>query len=282
MLINQIYKEIEGFNGRPIGIDIHFAESNKAMPIVIFAHGYKGFKDFGAWSLIGDQMAEQGVVFIRFNFSHNGVTTDNPLEFNDLDAFGKNNYSIEVADFNAVIDYINSLAKERSDWDENDINIIGHSRGGGIAILTAAENKNVSSLITWAAINSTFNRMPIGEDLGDWKDRGVRYVINGRTKQEMPHYFPFYEDLIQNKDELDIEKKSKTITIPWLIIHGDSDEAVPLQSAIELKAWNPNSKLQIIENGNHTFSISHPWKADKLSEEMKKVFDFSIQFVLNK
>jgi len=63
------YHEIKGSNGRPIPIDIHYNDSPKPMPIAIFAHGYKGFKDFGAWGLIGDKMAKLGIVFVRFNFS---------------------------------------------------------------------------------------------------------------------------------------------------------------------------------------------------------------------
>lgn len=282
MKINSIYKEIEGSNNRPIGIDIHSINSRKAMPIVIFAHGYKGFKDFGAWNSIGDQFAEQGIVFVRFNFSHNGVTPDNPLEFTDLDAFGENNYSLEVSDFNTVINYIYSLAVETENWNQNSMHIIGHSRGGGIAILTAAENKKVKSIITWAAINSLFKGMLTGKEVEQWKNTGVRYVENGRTKQQMPHFYQFYENLITNKEELDIENKSKSLGIPWLIIHGDKDEAVPIESAFQLKTWNPNSKLQIIKNGSHTFSTLHPWVNNNLPTEMQEVVDDSILFILNR
>ncbi len=279
MVILHQYHEIKGSNDRPIPIDIHYIESSKAMPIAIFAHGYKGFKDFGAWSLIGDEMAKAGVVFVRFNFSHNGVTLTEPKEFNDLKAFGENNYSKEVDDFSTVIDFIHQLANAHSNWNNEKMCIIGHSRGGGMAILTAAENKKVKALITWASINNTQKRMPKGKVLKEWREKGVRYVINGRTKQQMPHYFQFYEDLENNKKRLNIEMKAKSLSIPWLIIHGDNDEAVALEDAETLHRFNANSEIKIIKSGTHTFSTSHPWNDPKLPKEMQDVFNLSLQFI---
>ncbi len=279
MDIKRIHKEIKGSNGRPMAIDIHYTEGLKSMPIAIFAHGYKGFKDFGAWSIIGDQMANNGIVFVRFNFSHNGVSIENPMEFEDLNAFGENNYSKEIVDLNTIIDHIYSLSESYSNWNNRNISLIGHSRGGGMIILCAAKNERIRSIITWAAINSTYNGMPNGEELQEWKDNGVRYVLNGRTKQEMPHYYQFYEDLLENSESLNIEASAKLISIPWLIIHGDKDEAVPLEEAQQLHQWSLNSRIEIISKGSHTFSIIHPWINDKLSNEMQKVVDLSIRFI---
>ena len=279
MAVKRIYKEIKGSNDRLIGIDIHYDDDQESMPISIFAHGYKGFKDFGAWSLIGDQMANNGIVFVRFNFSHNGVTNDNPMEFVDLVAFGENNYSKEVDDFNTVINYIYELAEHYPKWNRDKLNIIGHSRGGGMAIITASENKYVNSIICWAPINHSYKGMPVGTELEEWEKEGVRYIINGRTKQEMPHYYQFYKNLVDNVDRLDIEKSAKKIAFPWLIIHGDNDEAIAIDDAIQLNIYSSLSALEIIENGTHTFSISHPWKADSLTPEMQKVIDLSINFI---
>ena len=97
--IKRDYYELEGSNKRIINMDIHHVDSEKPQPIVIFAHGYKGFKDFGVWSIIGDEFARNGIVFVRFNFSHNGVTPETPVDFSDLEAFGLNNYSKEIYDF---------------------------------------------------------------------------------------------------------------------------------------------------------------------------------------
>lgn len=279
MAIQHLYLEIKGSDDKLMASDIHFNDEVRRMPIVIFAHGYKGFKDFGAWNLIGDQMAQNGIVFVRFNFSHNGTTIKNPSEFGDLDAFGQNNYSKEVADLSTIIDHIHNLAVKTNGWDEENICIIGHSRGGGIAILAAKENKYVSSLITWAAIKSMSRGMPTGELLEKWKEDGVRYVLNGRTKQQMPHYYQFFKDFIANRSRLSIENAARSIQFPWMIIHGDNDEAVALDDARQLHNYNPSSTLKVIKNGSHTFSISHPWDQSDLPKEMQQVVDLSITFI---
>ena len=59
--------------------DAYYQSGTDKKPLVIFVHGYKGFKDWGAWSLVAKSFAEAGFYFVKFNFSHNGTTLDNPL-----------------------------------------------------------------------------------------------------------------------------------------------------------------------------------------------------------
>src|SRR5690606_3008749 len=79
--------------------DAYFPESAEKLPLVIFAHGYKGYKDWGAWHLMAEKFAEAGFFFVKFNFSHNGTTLENPETFDDLEAFGHNNFSKEMLDY---------------------------------------------------------------------------------------------------------------------------------------------------------------------------------------
>jgi hypothetical protein len=73
----------------------------------------------------------------------------------------------------------------------------------------------------------------------EWKESGVQYYTNSRTRQQMPMYYQLYEDYIQNQERLDIKKAVKGLTIPLLICHGSLDTAVPLSSALQLKEWQP-------------------------------------------
>jgi len=86
--------EIVGTNQRIISIDYRYSESSRSMIPIIYVHGYKGFKDWGASNVFANTFAAQGFLFIKFNFSHNGVTSDHPVDFVDLEAFGNNNYEI--------------------------------------------------------------------------------------------------------------------------------------------------------------------------------------------
>ena len=65
---------------KPIVADCFFVDDKKPKPILIFCHGYKGFKDWGAWNLMAEAFAETGFFFIKFNFSHNGGTVENPID----------------------------------------------------------------------------------------------------------------------------------------------------------------------------------------------------------
>ena len=97
---------INGKYNKPILTDIFFKESNQLKSIIIFCHGYKGFKDWGAWNLMAETFANAGFFFVKFNFSHNGGTVEQPTDFPDLEAFGNNNYSKELDDLGNVIDWV--------------------------------------------------------------------------------------------------------------------------------------------------------------------------------
>jgi len=245
---------------------------------VIFCHGYKGFKDWGAWNLVSKQFVNNGFIFCKFNFSLNGGTIDNPIDFPDLDAFGRNTYSQEVLDIGRVIDHL--LIEFENQIDTNHISLIGHSRGGGIVLLRASMDNRITSVITWAGVSDFKSRFPENENMLKWKKEGVMYILNGRTKQKMPHYYSFYEDFIKNENDLNIQNAVNSLTIPQLIIHGTKDEAVSINEAFDLKKWNPLADIFNFDT-NHTFGSKHPWTENQLPEIMLKIVENSIYFILN-
>ena len=168
-------------NQKPILIDCYYTEDKSKQPVVIFCHGYKGFKDWGAWDLMAKAISMAGFCFIKFNFSHNGGTVANPIDFPDLEAFGNNNYTTELNDLGDVLDWIQSEFKTNSFVATDKINLIGHSRGGGIAILKASEDKRISKLITLASVSDFGSRFGSEDEIISWKATGVKYVQNGRT-----------------------------------------------------------------------------------------------------
>ena len=265
----------------PILLDTFYSKEFSNQPITIFCHGYKGFKDWGAWNLMAKSIAETGICFVKFNFSHNGGTMENPIDFPDLEAFGNNNYSKELDDLNDVIDWVISEFKNNSFVDVDNISLIGHSRGGGITILKASEDKRIKKLITLASVCDFAKRTATIGNLEEWKENGVKYVINGRTKQQMPHYYQFYEDFKANEERLHIETAEKQLQVPHLIIHGNNDTSVKIEEAYALHQWNPNSHLKIIEGADHVFNVRHPWTKKLLSIELQAVVTSIKRFIKN-
>ena len=193
-------------------VDAFIPEKEEKLPLVIFAHGYKGYKDWGAWNLMAEKFAKNGFYFVKFNFSHNGTSLEHPSDFADLESFAQNNYSKELSDLNFVIEYFS----QDNRVDAENITLIGHSRGGGISIVSASANSKIKNLITLASVY-TLNRFPIGEKLEEWKNQGVYYNYNSRTKQQMPHDIQFLEDYLANEQRFSVEKAAKKLKGNFLI-----------------------------------------------------------------
>ena len=269
---------INGKHKKPILIDLFFKENNTNKPIIIFCHGYKGFKDWGAWNLMAKTLADKGFCVIKFNFSHNGGTIEQPIDFPDLEAFGNNNYTKELDDLQSVIDWV--FTKPNL-GDLYKISLIGHSRGGGIVLIKAEEDTRINTVISLASISNFGKRTSTISDLKQWKKDGIKYVLNGRTKQQMPHYYQFYTDFIENKNRLTIKRAVSNLKIPYLIIHGNADTSISISEAKNIHKWNPNSQLEIIDHANHVFGAHHPWNKHSLPEHLETVINKIVLF-LNK
>ena len=270
-----------GAAGKPIALDVFYTDDAKPKPVVIYAHGFNGFKDWGNTDLIAQQFAAAGYAFIKFNFSHNGTTLEHPQEFVDLEAFGNNNYTKQLFDVNAVVNWVcdeNNIHHKA--LYKNSIYLVGHSMGGGIATLYAATDARIKKLITWAGISECKTPWTnwSEEKIQAWKGSGVEYYLNGRTKQNMPLYYQLHQDYLDNAAALNIETALRNLTIPVLICHGTVDTAVPIEKALELNRWLPSSRLFTVES-DHVFGRTHPWESNELPEAMQSVVDETIRFI---
>lgn len=271
---------IPGSKGRPITLDAHYLKDGVGKPVIVFCHGFKGFKDWGHFNVLADFFSVRGFVFVKFNFSYNGTTPGDLLHTNDPEAFGQNNYVIELDDLGLVIDWICSEFPEKQETDMNRLYLLGHSRGGGIAILKACEDNRVKKLVTWAAVSGFIDRNTV-DTVTRWKKEGVVYTTNARTKQKLPLYYQFYETLQMHRDRLDILEKTSKLGIPVLIVHARNDEAVPVSDAAELHSSIPGSKLLLLDSGGHTFGGRHPYSENVLPYPCLTVAEETAKFLLS-
>lgn len=264
---------------KPILYDVYYKETEKPQPIVIFCHGYKGFKDWGAWHLLAEAFAKAGFCFVKFNFSHNGGTMENPIDFPDLEAFAENNFSLELDDLDRVL---KEIEKGNDNFPKkiSTISLIGHSRGGGIVLIKAEEDTRISKVVTWASVSDFKARFQESTtEFEMWKETGVAYVENSRTKQMMPNNFQFYEDFKNYENRLTISRAVKNLTIPLLVIHGSDDPTVSVKEAKAIHSWNPKSELLIIPGADHVFNAKHPWEEAALPNQLKTVVERTIEFL---
>jgi pimeloyl-ACP methyl ester carboxylesterase len=257
--------------------DFYYPENKSGLPLVVFCHGFKGFKDWGSFPYVFDRIASAGNFVVAFNFSYNGTgeTPETMSDFARLNLFAENTFSRELDDLGSVLDFLEAN-KGGSHYDFDNLTLVGHSRGGGIVILKAAEDKRVKKLISLASV-SNFDRYS-ERHKQEWKERGFFEVMNTRTKQRMRLNYTLLEDLEDNKDRLDIEKAAAKINIPWLIIHGTEDLAVDYSNAEMLYGAgnNVNKQLVIMEKTGHTFGAVHPFEdtTDSLEKVITLIMDF--------
>ncbi|WP_316833172.1 alpha/beta hydrolase [Pedobacter aquatilis] len=264
---------LSGSDGKLIIGDITYDDKNPKTPIVLFVHGFKGFKDWGAHNLVARYFAANGYRYIKFNLSHSGVTADNPKDVTDLESFASNTVSKELFDVNAVLDFI-----EKAYGRETEVNLIGHSRGGGLIIIEASNDLRINKLITWSAI-SGFETLWKKEQEAEWLEKGKIYVTNARTKEQMPLNVTLLNDFNENAETLNIIEASKRINIPWLIIQGDDDVNVPFENAQKLADANPNSRLVRIEGANHVYGATQPYDNETLPPLLLKVCEKCLTFL---
>lgn len=266
-------------HNRPFTADACFIQDGKPKPVVIFTHGFKGFKDWGHFNLMSGYFAEQGFVFVKFNFSHNGTSVDNFADLHDMEAFGQNNFSLELDDLKALIDLLHDEngPLPPAELDLSNLFLIGHSRGGGAVILKAVEDSRVKAVASWAGVSNYDQRWPESV-MQHWKQEGVQWVVNGRTGQQMPLYYQVVENFLENKHRLDIPELIKKMQQPLLILHGENDETLPIQMAHQLKAGKPDADLHLLPGADHSFGGKHPYELADLPDAATVAANLTIDF----
>ena len=264
---------------KPIVYDTYFKNDGKAKAVVVFCHGYKGFKDWGPWHLVATAFAKAGFFFLKFNFSHNGGTVHQPIDFPDLEAFAQNNYTLELDDVDRVLDFICSDSKYSNQIDVSKISLIGHSRGGGIVLIKAQEDPRVTKVVTWAGVSDYRARFQENTPgFLAFKKKGIYYVQNARTKQQMPHYWQFYTNFIENQKRLTLQRAAQELQKPLLVVHGEKDTTVGMQEAQNLHQWSNTSELFIAPEANHVFNAKHPYPQASMPEALTDVVAKTVLF----
>jgi len=238
--------------------------------LVIFVHGFMGFKDWGAWHLVQSYFVSHGFAFAKFNLTHNGGTSTQGIDFPDEEAFAQNTYSYEVADIAYFRSHLATLIQADETF------LIGHSRGGGDVILHAKQAQT-DKIALWASIADIGSRFPTGSALEQWKHSGIRTILNGRTRQHLSQHYSLYQDFIENETTLTIELAIKAIPIPILVVHGDKDNSVSIAEGEALAAWCQTT-LHVIPGADHVFGASNPWEKPNLPEHLLAVCEQTLNF----
>lgn len=219
-----------------------------ARALVVIIHGFKGFKDWAFFPWLAEVLCDHGFAACRFNMSRSGVG-ESLDTFDRLDLFADDTYSVQLADVRKVT----AFAQTQADLPTF---LLGHSRGGGVAILAASSIANLCGVVTWSAIARVDSW---DEPLqAQWRRDGYYEVENSRTKQMMRISTRVLDDFEAHRTELDIVAAASRLEVPLLALHGGRDETVPVAAASTLANAAPDASRIIIGTASHTFNAIHP------------------------
>jgi len=241
----------------PVRADLRLPPGTGRVATILVLPGFKGFKDWGMFPPAARVWTEQGLATVTINTSRNGIG-ESREEFTDLEGFAKNTPDREKRDVELVAAAIRG-GEVDARLDPDRIGILGHSRGGGVALLVAAQDPGLRCLVTWGSI-ATFLRYT-DRAIREWRKEGRLDVPNMRTGQMMWLDREVLEDLEAHREDYNLEQACRKIAVPALFIHGERDESVDVEDSRLLYKWCAagEKKLEIIPKTGHTFGAVHPW-----------------------
>ncbi len=253
--------------------DIRYIDDGRPKPLMVIAHGYKTFKDWGMFPHIGEYFAQRGFVTIVINFARNGVKVGES-EIRDWEAFARLTPTSEVDDLHLILDAVDEGALEYYGIDTDGTHrvLLGHSCGGSVSIITASERRDVDAVIAWSA-PATFDRFP-DEEKKMWRQNGKLAL------PEDPEYgiicigLEPLDDIENNRERLDVIDAVRRLKCPVFIAQGDEDPTVMREEADALYAMASDKKSGIyqVKSPDHLYGVSHPYESGS-SAHLEQMLD---------
>ncbi len=241
--------------------DIRYIDNGRPKPLMIIAHGYKTFKDWGMFPYVGEYFAEHGYVTIVINFARNGVKTGEK-QISDWELFSRLTATSEIEDLHLVLDAVDEGALEYYgiDTEQTGRIMLGHSGGGSVSVITAAEREDIDAVVLWSA-PSTFDRFK-PEEIIFWREKGELELHGDPEYGTIRVGIEPLDDIENNAGRLNIIAAIKRLTCPVFIAQGDGDPTVSRDEADELYAAAGSEKCKLLElqGSDHLYGVKHPYE----------------------
>ncbi|MES2657637.1 MAG: alpha/beta fold hydrolase [Verrucomicrobiota bacterium] len=229
-------------------IDHTFHPGNRADALVILAHGVTGNKDRPHLVALAEGLSAVGWPCLRISYSGNGGSEGR---------FQDSCITKEIGDLQAVLDAVPDTAR---------VAYVGHSMGGAVGVLTAARDLRIRALVSLAGMTHT----------ADFVQREFGDVTPGEgfmwEDENCPLSWTYVDDLRLIDNTL---SAAEAVTQPWLIIHGDADDLVPIQDGRDaFDAAIGEKEFLAIAGAGHSFDeTSYPQLVATVHQWLKASFD---------
>lgn len=210
-------------------------------PIVIIAHGFVGTR-IGVdrlFVMTARELARNGYMVLRFDFGGCGESTGD---------YGAGGLDAMIDQTRSVIDY--ALAIDCVDPQR--VVLLGHSLGGAVALLTAAKDKRVKTLVMWSAVAYPFNDI-VGITGKQAYEQAVKFGVSDYLGYGLQPVF--FESLTRHQPFEQARKFNGDV----LLVHGTADEVIPVDYCFLYQKlfWMRNQgqcDKEVLFQADHTFS----------------------------
>ncbi len=251
--------QIVNASGDPISGDLRYIDDGTRKPTLIVCHGFTAHKDWGPFPYTGRRLATLGFVSVLFNFSHNGIGQQ-AGRFTEEEKFSRNTVGKELEDVRGVLDALVSGVVGREVCDLSRIGIVGHSRGAGVALLSAKRDPRLFAVAAWSGVATFFRYSPHQRLI--WRMKGSLPVSIRTLKTKLRQSIHVLEDLEHHRAAYDLVEAARGLAKPLLLIHGAEDLVVKPAEAEQLYEVSDHSlsELVLVDGAGHTFGIQSPFE----------------------
>lgn len=220
-------------------------------PLCLVFHGFTGHIEEEHIVKVAKAMNEVGVATLRVDLFGHGKSDG---EFKNHNLYKWLNNILAVVDYAKSLDFV------------TDIYMCGHSQGGlAVTLAAAMEQDVVKALIPLSPAYVIIKGAKEGELLGQPFD-----PVNIPDELISWDGLTLSGNYIRVAQTIDLDGAIAKYTGPVLLVHGDEDEAVPVEFSIEAAKKFANARLELIKGDNHCYD-SH----------LNQVTDVVKDFIMN-
>jgi dipeptidyl aminopeptidase/acylaminoacyl peptidase len=255
---------------------LRYENDGTRKPIIIICHGFTAHKDWGPFPCIGRRFAQSSFASLVFNFSHNGIGGESG-RFTEPEKFSRNTVGKELEDIRGVVDAVTAGRVGEAVCDSSRIGILGHSRGGGLAILSASNDERLRAVAAWSSV-ATFLRYTVHQAMV-WRVKGYMPITIRSTRTKLRQSVEVLRDLEANREAYDVLKAVTRLKVPLLLIHGKEDLVVkPLEAEHLFEASDQTrTELVLVDRAGHMFGVRVPFR--EAPEKLEYVMERTVEWL---
>ena len=220
--------------GETLAGTLHLPDNSSDRGIVL-GHCFTCTRHTSILRRIAKDLCNAGFIVLRFDFSGNGQSQGE---------FTESTYSKQVTEMETAVDVIASHGATR-------IGMAGHSMGGSISFLTAAQNDNVKAVCT---VGSRISGLKVTGFLSRTQ-REILEKTGEVTFTSRGRFLKITDEFFTDTDRFDLPQLLQSFDKPLLMVHGDQDEIIPVREAYKAREMsNGGARVEVISGADHMFS----------------------------